>query len=89
MVAAGLLCVALGGCTTIERVNVNTVAVDCNVERGDEKQAQGSADASVLQQQGQGAAAFVGSLRSTVVCRDGTTGEASVDGGDLVRDPDG
>ena len=72
---------ALAGCTTIDRVNVLTVAVDCNVTRGDDKSAGGEAQGNALQQSGAAGAKFVGSLRSVVTCRDGTTIEAEVEGG--------
>lgn len=77
------------GCTTIDRVNVLTVAVDCDVERGSDQAVAGDADASVLQQQGAVAARFVGSLRSTVRCRDGTEVVAGVEGSAAETDDEG
>lgn len=75
------LCCALCGCTTIDRVNVLTVAVDCDVERGREESANGGGGASLVQQSGQVGAAFAGALESRITCRDGTVVEATVDGG--------
>lgn len=51
-------------------MNVNTVAVDCNIERSDGKQGSGSGDASLLEQAGGVGASFAGLLRSTVICRE-------------------
>ena len=78
---AALATLTLTGCTTIDRVNVLTVAVDCDVTRGEDKAAGGDAEANVLQQAGAAGARFVGSLRSIVTCRDGTTIAAEVEGG--------
>lgn len=77
-----VLVLTLAGCTFIERVNVLTNAVGCDVTRGDTKQAGGEADVNVLSQAGAGGAQFVGALTSEIVCSDGTSSSASVEGGD-------
>ena len=77
---AVLATLAIAGCTTIEAVNVNTVAIHCDVERGDSKQATGSGSAGVAERHADAAATFAGTLRSTIVCRDGTRAEAEVYG---------
>lgn len=51
-------------------MNVNTVAVDCNIERSDASKANGSGDASLISQAGSVGASFAGLLRSTVICRE-------------------
>lgn len=79
-----ILAASVSGCTRIERVNVLTVAVDCDVQRGDSKAANGGADADILTQQAAAAAAFTGSLHSNITCSDGTKVEAGMDGADLV-----
>lgn len=79
-----ILAAAVSGCTRIERVNVLTVAVNCDVQRGDNKTANGAGDANVLAQQAAAAAAFTGSLHSDILCSDGTKIEAGMDGADLV-----
>ncbi len=75
----GVVVVALGGCTTIERMNVQTIAIDCNVTRGSEQAGRGEANANVLSQSGQGGGVFSGALESVIVCRDKTI-EAKVEG---------
>ena len=75
---------ASSGCTTIERMNVNTVAIgDCAIERGSEQQGEGAGAANVLNQAGQAQAAFYGSLRTRVVCPSGLVLEADVEGEDV------
>ena len=77
--ALGLAC-ALAGCTTVERMNIQTVAVSCDVERGSEQAAQGEAGADILTQSGQGGGVFAGALRSIVRCPGGLEVEADLDG---------
>ncbi len=80
-----LVVVVLEACTMIERVNLNTVVADCTVERGDEKAGNGAAEGNVLAQQAGVAAAFAGSLRSVIICHDGTVLRGEVEGGDVVE----
>lgn len=87
LAVAALAVLVLAGCTTIERVNVLTVAVDCDVERGEDRAAGGDAGASLVQQSGQATASFVGSLRSRVECRDGTRVDAALEGEDASIAP--
>lgn len=69
-----LAALALSGCTSIEAVYLNTVAVNCDVTRGSDTSAQGSgqADANVLSQAGAagGAGALERMLQSKILCRD-------------------
>ena len=76
-----LAVVVLTACTTIERVAVNTVVANCDVERGDEKSGNGGVEGNVLAQQAAAAAAFAGSLRSVIICHDGTVLRGEVEGG--------
>ena len=83
---AGLLVLVLSGCTQIDRVNVHTIAVNCNVERSSEQQAGGQADANVLAQSGAAAAQFLGELVSSIRCADGTIIEAETTGQSIDTD---
>ena len=76
----GLSAALLTGCTTIERVNVVTNAVNCNVSRSSFQNGQGAADVNVPTQSGNGAGAFVGELMSDILCADGTASSAGLSG---------
>ena len=77
---AGFLCVLLTGCTQIDRVNVHTIAINCDVMRGSTQQGGGQGNANVLSQSGAAAAQFLGELVSSIQCADGTAVDAATHG---------
>jgi len=68
--ALALAALALSGCTTIARVNVYTIAANCDVLRGSDTAINAAATGSTLSGNLDGAGQLAKMLQSKVLCRD-------------------